>query len=516
MADETPKPSWYRNEDWLTVCLGFLLIAVVLAGQAAFGYKPTMPSFDWATSAEFKAAVVGDAALHAKLDALAADAEAKGEEAVAGAAKRLKEAAVGNDRAGAEKAAQELRGASKKAKDKGLAKKADGAGKSVLGTARSVRALFVPSNLLNALQIAVLYLVLGGIGVALLGGSALRFAAGFPVVFLLTWLAQVIAGNYTVGYLGLEYVIFALGIGLLVGNLLPIPAWLQEAVRTEFYIKTGLVMMGAGILFKEILRAGLPGIVQALVVVIAVWYIAFWLAKKLRLDDEFSAMIASSVSICGVSAAIATCGAVQGDKKKLSYITSLVLICAVPMMVGMPWIVKATGISDRVGGAWMGGTIDTTGAVVAAGALLGDEGLTTSTVVKFSQNVLIGIAAFILAAWWSLKRGGANPDRPRLSLIWERFPKFVLGFAIASLVFSFLLDPAFVASVKGSLKGLQVFWFGLAFTSIGLETRFGELFKLEGGRPATAFLVAQAFNILWTLLIAWLLFGVICTGSAGP
>ena len=186
---------------------------------------------------------------------------------------------------------------------------------------------------------------------------------------LLAWLAQVAAGNATANYWGIEYVIFALILGLFVSNVIGVPAWLQEAVRTEYYIKTGLVIMGATILFQEIMTAGALGMLQAVAVVIVIWSLTFWLAKRLRLDDEFAAILASAVSICGVSAAIATCGAIQGDRRKLSYVASLVLIVAVPMIVIQPWIIRGINMPDVVGGAWLGGTLDTTGSVVAAGRI---------------------------------------------------------------------------------------------------------------------------------------------------
>jgi len=282
---------------------------------------------------------------------------------------------------------------------------------------------------------------------------------------------------------------------------------MKEAVRTEYYIKIGLVILGTGILFGEILQAGAYGVIQSIVVVLAVWYVAYWLATKLRVDDEFAAMLATGVSICGVSAAIAAAGAVQGDKKKLSYVTSIILVVAVPMMVLMPVFAKAVGIPELVAGAWIGGTIDTTGAVVAAGALYGEAAMKVATIVKFSQNVLIGIAAFLLALAWTFKRGVEIGERPSASVIWERFPKFVLGFLVASIVFSFFLLQGTIDAVKGPLGFVRLLAFALAFTCIGLETNFKELLQLEGGRPAVAFLGGQAFNIVWTLILAYLLFG---------
>jgi len=359
----------------------------------------------------------------------------------------------------------------------------------------------------QAAIVCVCLLAVSVIGIAVMRGNVARYALGFPFVFALAWLAQIVAGNATVNYWGIEYVIFALLFGLIVSNGFGVPAWLTEAVRTEYYIKTGLVIMGATILFGEILTAGALGMLQAFLVVIVVWYICFSIAKRLRLDDEFAAMLASAVSICGVSAAIATCGAIQGDKRKLSYVASLVLIVAVPMMILQPWIVRSMGMPDVVGGAWLGGTLDTTGSVVAAGALISESAMKVGTIVKFSQNVLIGFAAFALSIWWTVRKPAAGQERPTARIIWDRFPKFVLGFMAASLVFSFLLNPAFVKETKSLLSGLRTWWFALAFTSIGLETRFTDLLRMEGGRPLATFLMAQGVNLVWTLLLAYLIFG---------
>jgi uncharacterized membrane protein YadS len=218
-------------------------------------------------------------------------------------------------------------------------------------------------------------------------------------------------------------------------------------------------------------------------------------------------MLATAVSICGVSAAIAACGAIQGDKKKLSYVTSLVLIVAVPMMIVMPWIAKTAGMNDLVAGAWLGGTLDTSASVVAAGALISDAAMKTGVIVKFSQNALIGVAAFMLAIWWAFKVGAATGERPSAAVIWQRFPKFVLGFVAASALFSFALPADVVGGTRGLLTEVRTWWFALAFVCIGLETRVVALATTDRGRPALAFLGAQGINVVWTLLLAWLLFG---------
>lgn len=367
--------------------------------------------------------------------------------------------------------------------------------------------VFAPSNLLRSLTFGAYLLVAASLGLAALGMRLRPFLIGFPFVFALAWLSLFIEGAAAVRAWGFEYVIFGLLIGLFISNVIGLPAWLANAVRTEYYIKTGLVLMGATILFGGILRAGLFGIVQAILVIVVVSYAAFWIARRLRVDDELGVMLSTAVAICGVSAAIAACGAIQGDRRKLSYVTSLVLIVAAPMMIVMPWAVRAFEIPELVGGAWVGGTIDTSGAVVAAGELISERAMNAAVIVKFSQNAMLGLAAFALSVWWTVRQGRETGTRVSPRVIWDRFPKFVLGFIAASVIFSFLLSPTIVAETGGLIRGLRTWWFALAFVCIGLETRFREIIDLEDGRPAYAFVLAQALNVVWTLIVAWLLFG---------
>ena len=376
-------------------------------------------------------------------------------------------------------------------------------------TAELTGKVLSPANLLLILTQFVYLAVVGAVGAWLTNRSLRNYALGFPTVYLLTLVALVAAGSKTARSLGLEAVIFSLLAGLLIGNLFGLPNWLRATLSTELFVKIGLVLLGTSVIFTDILKAGSLGLVQALVVVLSVWYFAFWLCRRLGVDEELTMMISSAVSICGVSAAIATAGAIKGDGKKLSYVISLVLITAIPMMLLMPYAAHWMGLSQEVTGAWLGGSIDTTGAVVASGTLVGETALKISTIVKFSQNVLLGVAAFAISMYWTYTQhpNATEPGaKPTLGVIWERFPKFVLGFVAASLLFSFALSPATTEAVKGGLKSAQGLWFALAFTSIGLETNFKDLFKHENKKPLYAFLLAQTFNIFVTLLIASLLF----------
>ena len=363
-------------------------------------------------------------------------------------------------------------------------------------------------NLLLIGIIGVIFFLLSSVAIVASGTAIKKYLVGFSIVYVIGIVSLIIAGNKSVSYYGLEYVVFGLVIGLLIGNLIKLPAWFKETARSEFFIKTGLVILGTSILFTDIVKAGLPGIFQSVLVVLVVWFFALWLSRRLKVDDEFGVILASAVSICGVSAAIVASGAIKGDKKKLSYVTALVLLVAIPMLIGLPWVIKKMGLPDVVGGAWLGGTLDTTASVTAAAELVGPAATKAGVIVKFTQNVLIGVAAFLIAGWWLMRKTGPEKaEKPSLKMIWVRFPKFVLGFIAASILFSFLIPRTTGSQVSGILNSLRTVWFALAFVSIGIEARFADLFKMQGGRPALAFIGAQLFNILWTLLWAYLLFG---------
>jgi uncharacterized integral membrane protein (TIGR00698 family) len=495
----------YRSEDWLGCWIGLGIIAIAIIYFSLTGLSYKAPSFRWTTAGEFQSHVTDTAPV---VDQIIKQAEAKGETALLEQAQALQKAMASKDRKAIGAAGKKLEDAAKKAKDKDLKAKAEVVGKGFSDQAgRLIDKVLSADNIRYSIYILVAYLFIGIIGMALMGQPVGFFISGFPFVFIISWISLFLAGNYTIHEYGLEYVLFCLILGLLVSNTVGVPNWMMPAVKTEFYIKSGLVILGARVLFGVIMKAGFLGMIQALAVVSVVWYSCWWLCKKLDVDDEFAAMLSSAVSICGVSAAIATAGAVKGDPKKLSYVTSIVLVCAVPMMVLMPIISKAVSMPDAVAGAWLGGTLDTSGSVVAAGALISDLAMKVGVTVKMSQNVLIGLAAFILSVVWTFKGAAPGAEKPSLMEIWYRFPKFVLGFLASSLLFSFMLSEPTIKAISRPLQNLEVWFFALAFTSIGLETRFMDIAALGGGRPAVAFLVAQAFNVIWTLVLAYLLFG---------
>ncbi len=380
-----------------------------------------------------------------------------------------------------------------------------------------VAAFASQSNTLpGLLAVFGLTLVAFGGGIAAMGQSVSAFARGFVLVFALGIVAYLLAGQDVVKYYDLSYALWALVVGLLISNTIGTPDWVRPAVRTELFIKTGLVLLGAEVLFNRLLALGLPGIFVAWVVTPIVLVATFWFGQKiLRIESPtLNMVISADMSVCGVSAAIATAAACKAKKEELSLAIGMSLSFTVVMMVAMPAVIKAAGMSNIVGGAWMGGTIDATGAVAAAGAMLGEDALQVAATVKMIQNILIGVVAFCVAVYWVL-RVERRPDAPRPGAveIWRRFPKFIFGFVAASFVFSMMYGahedgPRFVdAVINDSTKTLRGWFFCLAFVSIGLETNFRALARyFKGGKPLVLYVVGQSFNLCLTLLMVWLMF----------
>jgi uncharacterized integral membrane protein (TIGR00698 family) len=379
---------------------------------------------------------------------------------------------------------------------------------TIIGALILVLVILLPSLMTNNISMSAIIAILSYMGYLFMGNKDNgQFLISFIIIFLLAQLASYIANISSIKTIGLESVFFAVLIGLFIRNTIGLPKWMASAVRSEYYIKAGLVILGSSILFNEIMKAGALGMVQGLIVVFSVWYFSFWISTKaFRIDKEMSMLLSSSVSICGVSAAIATSGAIKGDPKKLSFVISLVLIVAIPMMYLLPYLAKLMGLSQEVAGAWLGGTIDTTAAVVASGKFIGETTEQYSVIIKSAQNVLLGVAAFIISIYWSY-RGTNSEIRPTGTILWDRFPKFVLGFLIASLVFSFVFDAETGKELSRiANKGSRGLLFSLAFICIGLETDFRYIFKKENSKYIWSFLTAQIFNIILTLLVAWVLF----------
>lgn len=358
--------------------------------------------------------------------------------------------------------------------------------------------------------------ILFGIGIKLQGEKLSKFIPAYLVLFVICILVRMISAEFTLK-MYLEWAFWALLIGLLISNTVGTPEWLKPAIRTEFYIKTGLVIMGFSVLFSNIYKFGLYGLGIAWIVTPIVIIFMWWFGTKvLKIDNKpLVITLASATSVCGTSAAIATGAAAKAKKEDLSLAISISIIFTILMMVFEPMIIRWAGMNQMMGGALIGGTVDSTGAVVLAGSALGEEAEQVASMVKMIQNILIGFIAFFVAVFFALKVDKTGDKNVGAGEIWTRFPKFIIGFFVASLVASFIIMPATsgaeVKAINGVLDQYKNWAFVLAFTSIGLDTNFKTLFKqMQGGKVLWLYIVGQVFNILLTLFAVWfLLSGVV-------
>ena len=348
-------------------------------------------------------------------------------------------------------------------------------------------------------------------GVALLGEKVKKFVPAFLCVFVLAVIVRLISAEFTLNRY-LEWAFWALIVGMLVSNTVGTPAWLKPAVRTEFYIKTGLVIMGFSVLFSNIAKFGLYGLGIAWIVTPIVILFMWWFGTRvLKMDNKpLVITMASATSVCGTSAAIATGAASSCKKDDLTMTISISIIFTVLMMALEPIIIRWTGMSPIMGGALIGGTVDSTGAVAVAGSVLGGEAEQAAVLVKMIQNILIGFIAFFVALFFATSVNKKDGQKVGAGEIWTRFPKFIIGFFIPSLVASFIIQPLAgadqVKAINGVLDQYKNWAFVLAFVSIGLDTNFRDLAKqMQGGKPLWLYLVGQTFNIALTFFAVWLL-----------
>lgn len=368
-------------------------------------------------------------------------------------------------------------------------------------------------------KLLVTVLVLGilfTIGIKLQGENVKKFIPAFIVLFVIAIIVRFVSAEFTLNRY-LEWAFWALLIGLLISNTVGTPEWLKPAIRTEFYIKTGLVIMGFSVLFSNIAKFGLYGLGIAWIVTPIVIIFMWWFGTKvLKIGNKpLVITMASATSVCGTSAAIATGAAAKAKKEDLSLAISISIIFTILMMVFEPMIIRWAGMNQLMGGSLIGGTVDSTGAVVLAGNALGPEAEQAAVLVKSIQNILIGFIAFFVAIFFATRVDKTGDSKVGAGEIWNRFPKFIIGFFVASLVASFIIKPltsgADVKAINGVLDQYKNWAFVLAFTSIGLDTNFKSLAKqMQGGKVLWLYVVGQLFNIALTLFAVWfLLSGVV-------
>ncbi|WP_371380676.1 YeiH family protein [Sporomusa aerivorans] len=373
----------------------------------------------------------------------------------------------------------------------------------------------------NWLGIAYLFgffaVVFTGAG-RILGYRSSDYLASFSVLFILSVVVTVLGSNQVLKDWQLETPLLALLVGMIISNTVKLPAWFQSGLRTEFYVKTGIVLMGATLPFTVILQAGPLAILQATIVAgITFASIYFASTRLFGLDPRFGATLAAGGSICGVSASIAIGGACRAEKEHVSVSISMVIIWAVAMIFLLPFLAKSLGLAPGPAGAWIGTSEFADAAGFAAAEAMADErAVKTFTLMKVvGRDMFVGIwalmVAFLSVTRWENKTV-EEASRVSAGEIWRRFPKFIIGFFAASvfttLVIAYLdpkLGTAFSKEVIGPVKSLRGWTFTWAFLCIGLTTRLKDLTSF-GWKPLAAFAAGVAINVPLGYLLSNVLF----------
>jgi uncharacterized integral membrane protein (TIGR00698 family) len=382
----------------------------------------------------------------------------------------------------------------------------------------------------NGLRYLVQFLLwLAAFSVALtaLGHKARAFVPAFVFLYILSVVIFALGQWDQANYYNLEPPLVALVVGLVVSNVIGLPRWLDAGFRVEFYIKTGIVLLGATLPFTLIVWAGPVAILQASIVSIVTFLVIYWVGIKIGLDRRLAATLGAGGAVCGVSAAIAIAGAVGAKKEYAPIAITTVVIWAIVMIFALPLVSRALHLPAGVAGAWIGTSEFADAAGIAAAQAYGDlaghngiAGTADQSVFAFTlmkvvgRDVWIGIWAFVLAVVattrWEAQETGRKPE---VAEIWWRFPKFVLGFVIASALvtwvsasysygdFNKVVNPSLVAPIKD----LRTWAFIFCFLSIGLTTRFRELAS-AGKKPFLAFSAGVVVNVALGFVLSAIVF----------
>jgi uncharacterized membrane protein YadS len=375
----------------------------------------------------------------------------------------------------------------------------------------------------------VIWLSVFSLSVRIMGHRLVEFVPAFVFVYLCSVIIISIGAWKHASAYNLEPPLVALLSGLLISNFAGLPRWMDTGFRVEYYIKTGIVLLGATLPFTLIIWAGPVALIQATIVSITTFLVIFFAGRRLGLDRRLCATLGAGGAVCGVSASIAVAGAVGAKKEHAPIAITLVIIWAIIMIFFLPLVSRAMELPAGVAGAWIGTSEFADAAGLAAAQAYGnladelpeidgtlDHAVHTFTLMKVvGRDIWIGIWAFILSiiatTRWETEGGSARPD---VAQIWWRFPKFVIGFVIASLLVTFIasgytmedFDRIVTPELVAPIKSLRTWAFTFCFFSIGLTTRFREL-VMAGGKPFWAFTAGVVVNVIIGFILSVMVFG---------
>jgi uncharacterized integral membrane protein (TIGR00698 family) len=329
---------------------------------------------------------------------------------------------------------------------------------------------------------------------ALIPGLLLLIAVGYSGKFI----EQSING-YTkahhIPFPNIEYVLWAIVIGLVIANTVGVPRIFQPGVATyEFWLKAGIVLLGSRFLLGDIAKLGPVSLALAGIAITLSLLFMHLLGRAFKLKPKLTSLLAVGSSICGVSAIIAAKPAIDADDEDASYAIAAILALGAISLFAFPAIGHALHLSDKAYGLWTGLAVDNTAEATAAGALYSDAAGKFAVLAKTTRNALIGFIVLGYAIYWS-SRGQAQTVGNKAAFLWQKFPKFILGFLLISL----LATVGFFTKAQiGSLANLSRWAFLLTFAGVGLRTSFRELGK-QGWRPFAVGAIGEVFIALVTL-----------------
>jgi uncharacterized membrane protein YadS len=395
-------------------------------------------------------------------------------------------------------------------------------------------------HLPNYLALFAVFALLFGMGVAALGQSLARFLPAFLALFAASLLILTVSAWSEASRYSLEAPLLALALGLLVSNTVPLPAWFQSGLRVEVYIKVGIVLLGATLPLTLLVWAGPVAVAQASTVSLVTFFTLFLAGKALGLDKRFAAVLGVGGAVCGVSAAIAAGGAVRAQREHTSMAITLVVLWAIVMIFVLPFASRGLDLSTAVAGAWIGTSEFADAAGIAAAQAYGDAardaggaiaGAPDAAVQAFTlmkvvgRDIWIGIWAFVLA-WIAATRWNRSEEgvqaKADVREIWARFPKFVIGFVLASALITWITSRYSLADYRrivapdlvAPVSTLRTWAFTFCFLSIGLTTRLRSLATI-GWRPLLAFTAGVAVNLATGYVLSVHVFADYWNGLSG-
>jgi len=397
----------------------------------------------------------------------------------------------------------------------------------------------------------IFWLVMFTVSSAILGFKPSEFVPSFIFVYIFSIFIAVFSANETAHHYNLEAPLFALLLGLIIGNTVKLPKWMDTGFRVEYYIKTGIVLLGATLPFTLIIYAGPVAFIQATIIAVSTFLTIYFVGTKvLKMDRRFASVLGAGGAVCGVSASIAMAAAVRARKEHVAMGITTVIVWAIIMIFVLPLISRSLVLHPGVAGAWIGtsefadaagfaaaaaygsifahlppdavvfGMQKTVAQVIAeakaAGVDVDDIAVRTFTLMKvIGRDIWIGLWAFVMAiiatTRWEVEETGVKPSPME---IWWRFPKFVLGFFAASLFISILTAGVplseYLNHMKplliGPIKTMRTWTFIFTFFSIGLTTRFREL-TAAGSKPWIAFSSGAIVNVILGALMSIFVLG---------